>query len=283
MIDLLGQSPGMWVAVAGVLGLLIGSFINVVVHRLPVMMQREWQAQCAELQGQAIPETEPYNLARPASTCPSCGHAIAWYENIPILSWLWLRGRCSACATPISSRYPLVEFLAGACAAYAAWHFGFGLQGVAACFFLWLLVAMTFIDLDTYLLPDSLTFLLLWLGLLVNLQGLFVPLVSAVIGAMAGYLSLWLVYHGFRLLTGKEGMGYGDFKLFAALGAWLGWSMLPLVILLASLIGALIGIAMILFAGHDHAKPIPFGPYLAVAGVIAMFWGKPLMSLYLGG
>lgn len=283
MIELLGQHAALWAAVSGVLGLLLGSFLNVVIHRLPVMMQREWQEQCAELRGEELPERETYGLVLPRSACPACGHAISWYENIPILSWLFLRGKCSACSAPISIRYPLVEGLAGLLTAYAAWHFGFTWQAGAAFLMLWALVALTFIDLDTFYLPDSVTYPLIWLGLLVNLNGLFAPLESAVIGAAAGYLSLWLVYHLFRIVTGKEGMGFGDFKLLAALGAWLGWTMLPLIILLSSLVGAVIGIGMILFAGHDRAKPIPFGPYLVLAGVIGLFWGKTLLAFYLGG
>ncbi len=282
MIELFGQHAMPWVVLAGVLGLMLGSFINVVVYRLPVMMQREWQRQCAELHGEEPPAQTPYSLAAPRSACPGCGHGIVWYENIPILSWLFLRGRCSACGAAISLRYPMLEALTGILTAYAAWHFGFSWQAGAAFILIWALVALTFIDLDTYYLPDSITQPLIWLGLLSNLNGLFTPLDSALIGAMAGYLVLWAVYHLFRLVTGKEGMGFGDFKLLAALGAWLGWTMLPLIILLSSLIGALIGIGLIVFAGHNRAKPIPFGPYLALAGLVALFWGKTLIALYLG-
>lgn len=283
MIELLAQSPVTWAALAGVLGLLVGSFLNVVVHRLPVMMQREWRTQCAELNGDELAPQPPYNLVMPRSACPACGHAIAWYENVPVLSWLWLRGKCAGCGTPISLRYPIIELLSGLLTGWAAWHFGFGIQAMAAILLIWALIALAFIDLDTYYLPDSITQPLLWLGLLFNLTAAaFTPLESAVIGAMAGYISLWAVYQAFRLLTGKEGMGYGDFKLLAAFGAWLGWAMLPLIVLLSSLIGALIGVAMILFAGRDRAKPIPFGPYLVLAGLVALFWGKPLLALYLG-
>lgn len=282
MTELFGQHLIVWVAISFLLGLAVGSFINVVVHRLPKMMEQQWRVQCAEMKGEELPEQPPYNLMVPRSTCPACGHHIAWYENLPVLSWLFLRGKCSACAAPISARYPMVEILTGMLTAYTAWRFGFGWQSVAAFALIWTLVALTFIDLDTFFLPDAITFPLIWLGLLVNLDGLFVPLESAVIGAVAGYLSLWTVYQLFRLLTGKEGMGFGDFKLLAALGAWFGWTMLPLVILLASLIGAIIGIGMILLAGHDRAKPIPFGPYLALSGLVALFWGKGLVALYLG-
>jgi leader peptidase (prepilin peptidase)/N-methyltransferase len=282
LIELFGQHLAVWVSLSAVLGLALGSFINVVVHRLPVMMQRQWQEQCAELRGEELPEQAPYNLLVPGSACPACGHGIIWHENIPVLGWLLLRGKCSTCAVVIPSRYPIVEALTGGLTAYAAWYFGFGWQAGAAFLLIWALIALTFIDLDTFFLPDSITYPLIWLGLLVNLNGLFAPLETAVIGAVAGYVSLWTVYQLFRLLTGKEGMGFGDFKLLAALGAWLGWTMLPLVILLSSLIGACIGIGMIVLAGHDRAKPIPFGPYLALAGLVSLFWGKDLVTLYLG-
>jgi leader peptidase (prepilin peptidase)/N-methyltransferase len=282
LIELLGQHAALWAVLSGLLGLMLGSFINVVVHRLPVMMQREWQSQCAELRGEMSPDQTPYNLLLPASACPACGHGIRWYENVPVLSWLLLRGKCSSCGVAISSRYPIVEALTGIITAYAAWYFGFSWQAAGAFVLIWSLIALTFIDLDTYYLPDNITLPLLWLGLLANINGAFVSLNSAVIGAIAGYLVLWTVYQLFRLLTGKEGMGFGDFKLNAALGAWLGWTMLPLIILLSSLIGAMIGIGMIVLGGHDRAKPIPFGPYLAVAGVVALFWGKSLLAFYLG-
>lgn len=282
MIELFGQHAALWAVVSGLLGLMLGSFINVVVHRLPVMMQREWQSQCAELRGETLSEMAPYNLVLPRSACPACGHDILWYENIPVLSWLLLRGKCSACAAAISPRYPSVELLTAVLTAYAAWHFGFSWQAAGAFLLLWALIALTFIDLDTFYLPDNISLPLIWLGLLFNLNATYTTLGSAVIGSVAGYLSLWSVYHLFRLLTGKEGMGFGDFKLLAALGAWMGWLLLPLIILLSSLIGAVIGIGMIVFAGHDRAKPIPFGPYLALAGIVALFWGKDLLAFYLG-
>jgi len=282
LIELLAGSAALWAFVAGVLGLMVGSFANVVIHRLPRMMERDWQAQCAELRGEAAAESAPFNLVVPRSACPACGHAIAWYENIPLLSYALLRGRCSACGAAIPVRYPLVELISGLLTCFAAWQFGFTWQAAAVFILIWALVALAFIDLDTQYLPDDITLPLLWLGLLVNVQGLFAPLDAAVIGAVAGYLALWLVYHGFRLLTGKEGMGFGDFKLLAALGAWFGWTMLPLVILLSSLVGAVVGIALIALTGHDRAKPIPFGPYLVVAGLVAVFWGQHLMALYLG-
>jgi len=265
----------------GVLGLLVGSFLNVVVHRLPKMMDNDWRNQCAELHGQETPDSETLSLSSPRSRCPECGHPITALENIPVISWLALRGKCSACRTPISPRYPIVEALTSVLSALAAVHFGFGWPAAGALLLIWGLVALTFIDYDTQLLPDSITLPLLWLGLLFNLFGTYTDLQSAVIGAMAGYLSLWSVYWGFKLITGKEGMGYGDFKLLAALGAWLGWQILPLTILLSSLVGALLGIALIVLAKRGRNVPIPFGPYLATAGLIAFFWGKELTQTYL--
>ena len=229
MIALLAD-PALFALAAGLLGLVIGSFLNVVIHRLPIMMERDWAAQCAELKGEAAPALEALSLARPRSRCPQCGHPITAMENIPVISWLLLRGRCKACATPISLRYPLVEALTGLLFAFAAWHFGFNAAGIGALVFIAALVALTAIDFDTQLLPDDITLPLLWLGLGLNAFGVYTDLKSAVIGAMAGYLSLWAVYWGFKLATGKEGMGYGDFKLLAALGAWLGWQMLPLAL-----------------------------------------------------
>jgi leader peptidase (prepilin peptidase)/N-methyltransferase len=274
--------PAVFALAAGVLGLIVGSFLNVVIHRLPIMMERDWAAQCAELRGEALPVVEPLSLARPRSRCPRCGHAITAVENIPVLSWLLLRGRCKGCAAPISFRYPLVEALTGLLFGFAAWHFGFAAAGLGALVFLAALVALTGIDFDTQLLPDDITLPLLWLGLALNAFGVYTDLKSAVIGAIAGYLSLWAVYWAFKLITGKEGMGYGDFKLLAALGAWLGWQVLPLTVLLSSLVGAVVGIALMVIARHGRNVPIPFGPYLAAAGAIALFWGKPLTHAYLG-
>jgi leader peptidase (prepilin peptidase)/N-methyltransferase len=260
----------------------VGSFLNVVIHRLPRMMEREWAEQCAELRGEPAPQpAEKLNLMVPRSRCPSCGHRITALENVPLVSWLALRGRCSACKARISARYPVVELLAGLAAAWCAARFGFGWAGIGAMAFVWALIALTFIDLDTQLLPDSITLPLLWLGLLVNIPGTFVDLRTAVIGAVAGYLVLWSVYWGFKLLTGKEGMGFGDFKLLAAIGAWIGWKMLPLVVLASSMIGALVGIALIVLARHGRNVPIPFGPYLAGAGLVALFWGPQLTEHYL--
>jgi leader peptidase (prepilin peptidase)/N-methyltransferase len=268
-----------WLCVA--MGLMVGSFLNVVIFRLPKIMERDWEVQCAELRGEEPPKQETFNLAVPRSRCPACAHPISALQNIPIASYLALRGKCSACGTRISPRYPLVEALSGLASAYAAWHFGFGLAAFAAMLFLWSMIALSFIDFDTQLLPDSITLPLLWAGLLLNLGGTFVDLGSAVIGAAAGYLALWSVYWGFRIATGKEGMGFGDFKLLAAIGAWLGWQMLPLVVLASSFVGAIVGISLMLLAKHGRNVPIPFGPYLAVAGAVALLWGKPLTYAYL--
>jgi len=248
---------------------------------LPKMMEREWQEQCAELNNRPLADHAPFNLLLPRSACPHCQHPIGALENIPLLSYLFLRGRCAGCGTPISLRYPIVEAVSGVLSAFAAWHFGFGLAGIAALFLIWALIALTFIDFDTQLLPDSITLPLLWLGLLLNLNGAFTSLANAVVGAVAGYLVLWSVYWAFKLFTGKEGMGFGDFKLLAAIGAWLGWTLLPLVILLSSLVGAVVGIILIVAARHGRNIPIPFGPYLAGGGLIALFWGQSLTHAYL--
>lgn len=281
MIEFL-REPLAFTLLAAVLGLFVGSFLNVVIHRLPRMMERDWLAQAAELRGEEPPAQERFNLATPRSRCPHCGHLITALENIPVVSYLLLRGRCRHCDAPISRRYPVVELLSAALSGYAAWHFGFGLAALGAILFLWAMIALAFIDLDTQLLPDDLTLPLLWLGLAFNLGGTFTDLPSAVIGAMAGYLSLWSVYWLFKLATGKEGMGFGDFKLLAAIGAWLGWQLLPLTILFSSLVGAVVGIALIVLARHGRSVPIPFGPYLAAAGVLALFWGESITRAYLG-
>ena len=269
-----------WLCLA--FGLCVGSFLNVLIYRLPKMMERDWEVQCAELRGEEPPKQDTFNLAQPRSRCPACAHPISALENIPIASYLALGGKCSACGARISPRYPLIEALSGLASAYAAWHFGFGIAAFAAMLFLWCMIALSFIDIDTQLLPDSITQPLLWTGLLLNLGGTFVDLGSAVIGVAAGYLSLWSVYWGFRIATGKEGMGFGDFKLLAAVGAWLGWQMLPLVVLASSLVGAVFGISLMLLAKHGRNVPIPFGPYLAAAGIVALFWGQRLNQHYLG-
>lgn len=271
--------PVIFTAAALLVGLCVGSFLNVVIYRLPLMMEREWARECAMLKDEVPPEAPAFNLAKPRSRCPSCGHAITAAENIPVLSWLFLRGRCSACKTPISPRYPIVEAASGLAAALCAWHFGPGLAAAGAMVFVWILIAASLIDADTQLLPDSMTLPLLWLGLLLNLGSTYVDLHTAVIGAAAGYLTLWSVYWLFKLATGKEGMGYGDFKLLAAIGAWLGWGMLPVVILLSSVVGSVVGISLIVLARRGREVPIPFGPYLAAAGIIALFWGAPLNEL----
>lgn len=273
--------PPLFIALAGIVGLLVGSFLNVVIHRLPKMMERDWRAQCAELSGSAVKDEPPYNLLVPRSACPHCHHKISALENIPVISYVLLGGKCKGCRAAISLRYPVVEALSGALSAYAAWHFGFGLAGVAAILFVWALIALTFIDYDTQLLPDDITLPLLWLGLLLNISATFVGLPDAVIGAIAGYLTLWGVYWAFKLTTGKEGMGYGDFKLLAAIGAWMGWQMLPLVILLSSVVGAVVGITLMIVNKRGRDIPIPFGPYLAGGGLIALFWGNTLTQNYL--
>jgi len=268
-----------WVAL--VLGLCVGSFLNVVIHRLPKMMEREWRAQCAELAGKEPEAGQRYDLVVPRSACPQCGRKITALENIPLLSWLRLRGKCAGCGAPISVRYPLVELAGGLIAAYAVLRFGPTVTALGAMLMCWCLVSLAAIDLDTQMLPDDLTLPLLWAGLAFNLASTFAPLAAAVIGAIAGYGALWAVYWVFKLITGKEGMGYGDFKLLAAIGAWLGWQALPLVILLSSVVGALVGIALIVFARRGRDRPIPFGPYLAAAGAIALFWGADIVRLWL--
>jgi leader peptidase (prepilin peptidase)/N-methyltransferase len=269
------------IVAALLVGLCVGSFLNVVIHRLPKMLDRGWKLQCAELNGETIPEAPAYNLVVPRSACPSCGHPISAVENIPVVSWIALRGKCKACRAPISPRYPVVEILGGLIAAWSVYRLGLTPKGVGAAILLWSLLALTMIDVDTQLLPDDITLPLLWTGLVFNLWGVFVPLASAVIGAIAGYLSLWVVYWLFKLIRGKEGMGYGDFKLLGALGAWLGWQMLPLIVLLSSLTGAVVGIGLVALKGRDHDVPLAFGPYLAAAGAIALVWGAPIMRIYL--
>ena len=281
ILNILREQPIIFITASVVFGLMVGSFLNVVIHRLPKMMERDWQRNCQQSQGQEIPPAEPYNLVMPRSACPSCGHKITAIENIPLLSFLALCGKCAACKTPISKRYPLIEGLTGALAGLIAWHFGYSGAALAAWAFAFALVALTFIDFDTQLLPDDITLPLLWLGLLFNLNNGFTDLHSALIGAVAGYLSLWAIYWLFKLVTGKEGMGYGDFKLLAAIGAWFGWQLLPAVILLSSLVGSIIGIGLIVLARRGRNVPIPFGPYLALGGIAALFWGQQLASFYL--
>ncbi len=273
--------PMAFVLVCLLLGLLVGSFLNVVIYRLPKMMERDWQRQCADLRGETIPPAPPFNLAIPRSACPACGHAIGAWENIPVLSYIYLRGKCKGCGVVISPRYPLIEGVSGLLCAYAGWYFGFGVAAFGALLLIWALLALTMIDFDTQLLPDDITLPLLWAGLLFNVFGIYTGLMGAVVGAMFGYLVLWSIYWLFKLVTGKEGMGYGDFKLLAALGAWLGWQMLPLIILLSSIVGALVGITLMIVLKRGREIPIPFGPYLAGGGLIALFWGNDLTQNYL--
>lgn len=280
MLDSLQQSAPLAVTVAAVLGLLVGSFLNVVIHRVPRMLEREWAQQAAEQRGEDAPAVERYNLVVPRSHCPACGHRIGALENIPLLSWLLQHGKCAACGAAIPARYPIVELGTAVLSAAAIWRFGATAEGVGALLLTCFLIALTFIDFDTQLLPDSMTLPLLWFGLLFNLWGTYAPLPAAVIGAMAGYLSLWSIYWLFKLSTGKEGMGYGDFKLLAALGAWFGWTALPAVVLLASVVGAAVGIILIVVARHGREVPIPFGPYLAGAGLLALYFRQPLGRLF---
>ena len=267
---------------ASVLGLLVGSFLNVVVHRLPIMSQRELDNYIAHEAGKELPHQDSFNLMTPRSRCPHCGHQITAIENIPVISWLFLRGKCSACKAPISARYPAVELATGLLSGVVIWAFGGGLLGLAVLLFTWLLITLTLIDYDTKTLPDDLNYPLLWIGLLINLNGSFVPLRDAVIGAAAGYLFLWGVYWLFKLVTKKEGMGYGDFLLLAALGAWFGWQMLPLIIILSAVVGAVVGVFQLLTRRIARGEHIPFGPYLAGAGMIALLYGTPLTRIMQG-
>jgi leader peptidase (prepilin peptidase)/N-methyltransferase len=293
LIAVYADDPVLFACAVFVFGLLVGSFLNVVIYRLPIMLDREWRSQAAEILGtadsaQTTVVVERFNLVTPRSACPACKAPIKAWQNIPVISWLVLRGKCAACRAPISARYPLVELATGLMSAAVAWHFGFGSTAACALIVTWALIALTGIDLDHQLLPDGITLPLLWAGLLAAVvvgpvRGSALPVSprDAIIGAAAAYVSLWLVYHAFRLVTGKEGMGYGDFKLYAALGAWLGWKLLPLVILLSAATGAIIGIGLILFRGRNRSTPMPFGPYLAAAGWLAMLYGDSLMHGYL--
>ena len=275
---LLEQNPFAFTFLAVLLGLLVGSFLNVVIHRLPIMLEREWRAEYAQ---EPVPAAR-YDLVMPRSRCPHCGHAITALENVPVISYLMLRGRCSTCHARISPRYVTIEVATGVLSGVVAWHFGFGAAALGGLLLTWGLVALAGIDIETQLLPDRITLPLLWLGLLFNLKGTFTDLNSAVLGAAAGYLSLWGMYHLFKLVTGKEGMGYGDFKLYALVGAWIGWQQLLVVILLASGVGAATGLALLALKRiSDVDVPVPFGPFLAAAGWIALLWGHPLVTAYL--
>lgn len=291
LIELLKQELAFFVATVFFLGLLVGSFLNVVIYRLPVIFKREWRKDCchyleenynAKIQLDISKEpVEPFNLVKPDSTCPSCGHQIRAWENIPVISYIFLKAKCSNCKTPISFRYPFIELLSAVLAALCAWHFGFSLAGFSAILLTWALISLALIDYDTQYLPDQITLPFLWLGLILNLNNTFTDINFAIIGAIAGYLSLWSVHHLFKLIRKKEGMGYGDFKLLALLGAWMGWQFLPVIIILSSLVGSVIGISLILFKKHKREIPIPFGPYLAIAGWIALLWGNDINQSYL--
>src|ERR1700722_14689850 len=290
---LYSSSPAFFAGSIFLIGLTVGSFLNVVIYRLPIMLEREWRTQAADVLSAgttvtAEPAQARFSLSTPRSACPKCKAPITAWQNIPVVSWLMLRGRCAACKTRISGRYPLVELATAVLSAWVAWHFGFGVPAACALLVTWSLIALTGIDIDHQLLPDNITLPLMWAGLVAAVAigpslGAALPVSpkDAVIGATAGYLSLWLVFHAFRLVTGKEGMGYGDFKLFAALGAWLGWKLLPLVIILSAATGALLGILMIVLRGRDRSAPMPFGPYLAAAGWLAMLYGDGLIGSYL--
>ena len=289
-MEIFAAFPGAHFIIAGFVGLIVGSFLNVVAYRVPIMLGRAWREQCAELDTEDLPEPahavgKPFNLLTPNSTCPGCGNPISAHHNIPVLSFLFLRGRCASCASRISPRYPIIEAIAGILSLTAAWVFGPSWQLILALPFTWTLLALAVIDIDHTLLPDSMTLPLMWAGLLASLfvvdgAVIFTDVTSSVIGAAAGYLALWSVYQIFKLATGKEGMGYGDFKLLAAIGAWMGWQMLPLVIMLSAAVGTIVGTAMIVFGGNSRETPIPFGPYLAAAGWIALLWGSELTTWY---
>jgi len=283
----LSENTVAFTATVFILSLLVGSFLNVVIYRLPVMMNNNWEQEVAEFTEdskrlKALGKKEKFNLVKPDSTCPHCGHKIRAWENIPVISWLFLRGKCSSCKNSISIRYPLVELSTAIISAFVAWHLGWNIGTLFLIVLVWCLVALTMIDYDTQLLPDSITLPLLWVGLLLNTQNIFTSLDNAVIGAVAGYISLWSIYWLFKLVTGKDGMGFGDFKLFAAFGAWFGWLALPLIILLSSMVGAVVGILMILILGRDKQLPIPFGPYLCGAAIVYIFWGELIIQWYLG-
>jgi leader peptidase (prepilin peptidase) / N-methyltransferase len=301
-INLLSQHPWLFISICFIFGAVIGSFLNVVIHRLPVMMKREWQQECLQFLKEYLQEYHPalvsklgadelakpidgfpprYNLLLPRSACPKCHAQIKSWHNLPIIGWIMLRGKCASCAAPISARYPVIELITGLAIGALAWHFGPSWEFLLTSALTFTLIALTGIDLDEMLLPDQLTLPLLWLGLLVNLNGTFVGPTDAIIGAAAGYLSLWSIFWLFKLLTGKEGMGYGDFKLLAVFGAWLGWQMLPLIILLSSLVGALVGIGLIMTKRLHRGNPIPFGPYIAAAGWLALVWGQEIVDWYL--
>ena len=277
--------PAVCVVVVAVVGLMVGSFLNVVIHRLPRVLEREWLSELAEVNRDVDAlshyTTQSYGLVTPRSQCPSCGQLIVAWQNIPVLSYLVLGGRCAACRRRIPTRYPVIELLSAATSGLVAWRFGYGAAMAGALLLTWALIALSAIDIDTQLLPDAITLPFLWLGLLFNIFGTYTPLASSVLGAVGGYLVLWGVFHAFRLLTGKEGMGYGDFKLLAVLGAWQGWQALPVIVLLSSAVGAVVGIALLALGRHHRDAPLPFGPYLAAAGWFSLMWGEDMMQAYL--
>ena len=287
--DLLQRNPVLYLSIITVLGLLVGSFLNVVIYRLPVILKRQWKTDCLSFlsqENEPAPDSttsneQPLNLIVPRSRCPHCGHLITALENVPVLSFLLLGGRCRECKTPISVRYPLIEILSASLAVLVAWKYGFSYQAAMGIVLSWALISLSFIDYDHQYLPDNITLPFLWLGLFLNLNNLYVDLASAVLGAIMGYLVLWLVYQVFKIVTGKEGMGYGDFKLLAMLGAWLGWQALPAIILISTLVGSIIGVSLIVFKQHNRNHPIPFGPYLAIAGWIVLLWGNEINNAYL--
>lgn len=286
IFTLFEQSPTYFYTCVFILSLMVGSFLNVVVYRLPKMLQKEWYQDCREYLAEEvkdIPEKEfpTLTLSKPASSCPHCQHKIKFYENIPVISWLLLKGKCSACKAPISARYPIVEFITALLSLVVAHHYGASMTALWVIILTWSLISLTLIDLDHMLLPDQLIFPMLWLGLLINIDGAFVPLSDAVIGTVAGYMSLYSIFWLFKALTGKEGMGFGDFKLVAMFGAWFGWQLLPLFILMASCVAAIVGISLIVFKKHQREQPIPFGPYLAVAGWVTLLWGNDIWQWYL--
>ena len=282
LLDVLQKSPGALMFAVALLGLCVGSLLNVVIHRLPKMMEAQWREECAALDGRELPPAEIYNLFTPRSACPQCKAPITALQNVPVVSWLWLRGKCAHCKTPISARYPLVELIGGALAILVAWRFGYSAALAFALVYVWVMLALTFIDLDTQLLPDDLTLPLLWLGLIANTFGVFTDLRSAVLGAAGGYMILWSVYWAFRLIAKKEGMGFGDFKLLAAIGAWTGWQVLPLAIIIAAGLGAVIGSLVLWLAKKGSDTRIPFGPYLALGGIVALLWGREAVTAWLG-
>ncbi|HIQ14954.1 MAG TPA: prepilin peptidase [Leucothrix sp.] len=281
IFNALRENPTFFLIVVGLFSLLIGSFLNAAIYRIPIMLQQSWREECEELFGgeseQSTPK-EKFNLMVPRSQCPSCGHMITALENIPVLSYLFLGGKCSSCKNKISIQYPVLEILTTLVSVFVAWNFGFGWQTLAALLFTWVLILLSMIDAKTMLLPDNLTLPLMWFGIAVNYHGLFVDLQSSVLGAMFGYLSLWSLFHLFKLITGKDGMGYGDFKILAAIGAWGGWQILPFTVFAASTLGAIIGILLIVIQRNKESQPIPFGPWLALAGFIGFIWRDEIIT-----